>query len=68
VSGREIPACLGVGSLSVAVASAVGAGWRWGLGMALTPLFPTLPLGTLAAESDRGLLWACDGAVDRGTT
>jgi CrcB protein len=30
--------------------AAVGAWLRWGLGAALNPLFPTLPLGTLAAE------------------
>jgi CrcB protein len=29
---------------------------RWGLGVALNPLFPTLPLGTLAANLVGGLL------------
>lgn len=29
---------------------------RWGLGMALNPLFPTLPLGTLAANLIGGYL------------
>ena len=34
----------------------MGAWLRWGLGMALNPLFPTLPLGTLAANLIGGLL------------
>ncbi|MCL6620028.1 fluoride efflux transporter CrcB [Thermomonas hydrothermalis] len=34
----------------------VGALARWGLGLALNPLFPTLPLGTLAANAIGGLL------------
>jgi CrcB protein len=36
--------------------AAVGAWIRWGLGAALNPLFPTLPLGTLAANLIGGLL------------
>jgi fluoride exporter len=36
--------------------AAVGAWIRWGLGAALNPLFPTLPLGTLAANLAGGLL------------
>jgi fluoride exporter len=36
--------------------AAVGAWLRWGLGAALNPLFPTLPLGTLAANLIGGLL------------
>ena len=36
--------------------AAVGAWLRWGLGTALNPLFPTLPLGTLAANLVGGLL------------
>jgi CrcB protein len=43
-----------------AVAVFVGAGFgallRWWLGMMLDPLFPTLPLGTLAANLIGGLL------------
>lgn len=30
--------------------AAVGAWLRWGLGMVLNPLFPTVPLGTLASN------------------
>ncbi len=36
--------------------AAIGAWLRWGLGAALNPLFPTLPLGTLAANLVGGLL------------
>ncbi|MEX8519273.1 MAG: fluoride efflux transporter CrcB [Leptothrix sp. (in: b-proteobacteria)] len=47
-------------SLPAAVAVFVGAGlgaWlRWWLGLMLNPLFPTLPLGTLAANLLGGLL------------
>lgn len=35
---------------AVAGGAAAGAWLRWGLGAALNPLFPTLPLGTLAAN------------------
>ena len=44
------------GFIAVGVGAAVGAWLRWGLGMALNPLFPTLPLGTLAANLIGGLL------------
>jgi CrcB protein len=36
--------------------AALGAWVRWGLGALLNPLFPTLPLGTLAANLIGGLL------------
>lgn len=36
--------------MAVAGGAAAGAWLRWGLGMALNPLFPALPLGTLAAN------------------
>ena len=42
--------------LSVGVGAALGAWLRWGLGALLNPLFPTLPLGTLAANLTGGLL------------
>ncbi len=42
--------------LSVGVGAALGAWLRWGLGVLLNPLFPTLPLGTLAANLTGGLL------------
>jgi CrcB protein len=34
----------------------LGAWARWGLGVLLNPVFPTLPLGTLAANLTGGLL------------
>lgn len=36
--------------LSVGVGASLGAWCRWGLGMLLNPLFPTVPLGTLVAN------------------
>ena len=44
------------GFVAVGGGAAVGAWMRWGLGLALNPLFPTLPLGTLAANLAGGLL------------
>lgn len=41
---------------SIGVGAAAGAWLRWGLGLALNPLFPTLPLGTLAANLLGGFL------------
>ncbi len=42
--------------LSVGVGAALGAWLRWWLGIRLNPLFPTLPLGTLAANLIGGYL------------
>lgn len=42
--------------VAVGAGAAVGAWVRWGLGIALNPVFPTLPLGTLAANLGGGLL------------
>ena len=42
--------------LAVGGGAAVGAWLRWGLGSALNPVFPTLPLGTLAANLVGGLM------------
>lgn len=36
--------------LAVGSGAALGAWSRWGLGLLLNPVFPTLPLGTLAAN------------------
>ena len=48
---------LGLGSwLAVGGGAAVGAWLRWGLGTVLNPVFPTLPLGTLAANLVGGLM------------
>lgn len=44
------------GLIAVGGGAAVGAWLRWGLGAILNPLFPTLPLGTLAANLSGGLL------------
>lgn len=41
---------------AVGVGAALGAWLRWGLGMLMNPLFPTLPLGTLAANLLGGFL------------
>lgn len=42
--------------LAVGLGAAIGAWIRWGLGIMLNPLFPTLPLGTLTANLLGGLL------------
>ena len=42
--------------LAVGGGAAVGAWLRWGLGTWLNPVFPTLPLGTLAANLVGGLM------------
>ena len=42
--------------VAVGGGAAVGAWMRWGLSIALNPVFPTLPLGTLAANLVGGLL------------
>jgi fluoride exporter len=39
--------------------AAAGAWLRWGLGYALNPVFPTVPLGTVAANLIGGLLMGC---------
>jgi fluoride exporter len=45
-----------LGFMSVFVGAGFGALLRWFLGLRLNPLFPTLPLGTLAANLLGGLL------------
>ena len=42
--------------ISIAAGAVAGAWLRWTLGMALNPLLPTLPLGTLAANLLGGYL------------
>lgn len=44
------------GFVAVGVGAALGAWLRWWLGMVLNPLFPTLPMGTLAANLVGGYL------------
>lgn len=48
-----------IGLLAVGAGAAVGAWIRWGLGIVLNPVFPTMPLGTLAANMLGGLLMGC---------
>ncbi|TAM57443.1 MAG: fluoride efflux transporter CrcB [Rhodanobacter sp.] len=47
------------GFLAIGVGGALGCWLRYGLGVLLNPLFPTLPLGTLAANLTGGLLMGC---------
>jgi CrcB protein len=47
------------GFVAVGIGGALGCWLRWGLGMLLNPLFPTLPLGTLAANLAGGLMMGC---------
>lgn len=47
------------GFVAIGVGGAFGCWLRWGLGIVLNPLFPTLPLGTLAANLAGGLLIGC---------
>ncbi len=42
--------------LAVGGGAAVGAWLRWGLGIVLNPVFPTVPLGTLASNLSAGFL------------
>ncbi|HUL91361.1 MAG TPA: fluoride efflux transporter CrcB [Burkholderiales bacterium] len=44
------------GFVAVGAGAAVGAWLRWWLGIVLNPVFPTLPLGTLAANLVGGFL------------
>jgi CrcB protein len=44
------------GFIAVGSGAAVGAWLRWWLGMLLNPVFPTLPLGTLAANLIGGFI------------
>ncbi len=42
--------------LAIFIGAGLGALLRWALGLALNPVFPTLPLGTLSANLIGGLL------------
>jgi len=44
------------GFVAVGVGAALGAWLRWGLGIVLNPLFPAVPMGTLAANLLGGYL------------
>lgn len=50
-------------SIAIAVGAMLGAWARWGLGLWLNPLFPTMPLGTLAANLIGGYLIGAAVAV-----
>ena len=52
----------GLGFLAVGVGAALGAWLRWILNIALNPVFPTVPLGTLAANLVGGYL--IGGAIE----
>lgn len=47
------------GFLAVGLGGALGCWMRWILGVLLNPVFPTLPLGTLAANLSGGLIMGC---------
>jgi CrcB protein len=47
------------GFLAVGLGGAIGCWMRWLLGVLLNPVFPTLPLGTLAANLSGGLIMGC---------
>jgi fluoride exporter len=47
------------GFLAVGLGGALGCWLRWILGVLFNPIFPTLPLGTLAANLSGGLLMGC---------
>jgi fluoride exporter len=47
------------GFIAVGLGGALGCWLRWILGMLLNPIFPTLPLGTLAANLSGGLIMGC---------
>lgn len=42
--------------LAIGIGAAVGAWLRWGLGLWLNPVYPAVPLGTLAANLGGGYL------------
>ena len=52
-----------LGLLAVGGGAAAGAWLRWWLGIVLNPVFPTLPLGTLAANLIGGYLMGIALAV-----
>ena len=47
------------GFLAVGIGGALGCWLRWILGVLLNPIFPTVPLGTLAANLSGGLMMGC---------
>ena len=51
------------GFLAVGIGGAIGCWIRWILGIALNPIFPTVPLGTLAANLLGGFIMGCAMAM-----
>jgi len=49
----------------IGIGAALGAWLRWGFGLALNHIFPTMPLGTLAANITGGFLIGVFMAVSR---
>ena len=47
---------MGNSAIAVFIGAGFGALSRWGLGLWLDPVFPTVPLGTLAANAIGGVL------------
>ncbi|KRE97793.1 camphor resistance protein CrcB [Frateuria sp. Soil773] len=47
------------GFIAIGIGGAIGCWLRWLLGHLLSPIFPTVPLGTLAANLIGGLLMGC---------
>ncbi|MBA2079115.1 MAG: fluoride ion transporter CrcB [Rhodanobacter sp. 68-29] len=47
------------GFIAVGLGGALGCWLRWLLGIALNPIFPTVPLGTLAANLLGGFIMGC---------
>ena len=54
---------MGVQIIAVSAGAALGALLRWWLGLMLNPIFPTVPLGTLAANLIGGFLVGVAAAV-----
>ena len=48
-----------IGFVAVAIGGALGCWLRWILGALFNPVFPTVPLGTLAANLLAGLIMGC---------
>lgn len=57
-----------VSVLSISIAAVLGALLRWWLGLTFNSIFPTLPLGTLAANLIGGFLMGVFMGVTRGHT
>ena len=48
-----------MGFLAVGIGGMLGCWLRWVLGVLFNPIFPTVPLGTLAANLGGGLMMGC---------